>query len=64
MTAEQIIETARKYIGVKELPAGSNKVVFNTVYYNRVVSGAAYPWCCVFVWYVLDECKASELFYD
>lgn len=64
MTAEKIIDKAREYIGVKEVPAGSNKVIFNTVYYNRVVSGSAYPWCCVFVWYVFKECEASDLFYD
>ena len=64
MTAEKIIETARKYIGVKEMPAGSNKVIFNTEYYGRVVSGSAYPWCCAFVWYIFKEAGASDLFYD
>lgn len=48
-TAEKLLETARAELGVKELPAGSNQVKYNTWYYGRAVSGAAYPWCVVFV---------------
>ena len=48
-TAETLLETARRELGVKESPAGSNKVKYNTWYYGREVSGAAYPWCVVFV---------------
>ncbi len=63
MTAEKIIDIARKYIGVKENPPNSNNVIFNTKYYGHIVSGSAYPWCCVFVWFVFEESGASSLFY-
>lgn len=41
--------------GVVEMPSGSNKVKYNTAYYGREVSGSAYPWCMVFVWWVFKE---------
>lgn len=62
-TAEAIIEIASSQLGVKESPAGSNKVKYNTAYYGREVSGSAYPWCCVFVWWVFKRADVSELFY-
>lgn len=49
MTAKQIIDKAKAEIGVCESPANSNNVKYNTWYYGHPVSGAAYPWCCVFV---------------
>lgn len=63
MTAEKILEIARSQIGTKESPAGSNKVKYNTAYYEREVSGSNYAWCCAFVWWVFREARASELFY-
>lgn len=48
-TAEQILELARKELGERESPPYSNRVRYNTWYYGREVSGAAYPWCMVFV---------------
>ena len=63
-TAKQIMNKATSYIGVKESPANSNNVVFNTHYYGRAVSGASYPWCCAFVWDIFRMCGASNLFYD
>ena len=48
-TAEQVLELARKELGEKESPPNSNRVKYNTWYYGREVSGAAYPWCMVFV---------------
>ncbi len=62
-TAQDVLNVARKYIGVKENPAGSNNVVFNTLYYGREVSGNAYPWCCVFIWHIFNEAGASNLFF-
>jgi hypothetical protein len=49
------IKLASSQIGVKESPAGSNCVKFNTWYYGRVVSGAAYSWCACFVSWVLSH---------
>lgn len=63
MTAEKILEIARKEIGTKENPAGSNKVKYNTEYYGSAVAGSAYPWCVVFVWWVFRHAGASALFY-
>jgi len=63
MTADKVIAAAARYIGVKESPPNSNKVLFNTAYYGREVSGSAYPWCCAFLWFVFREAGASELFY-
>jgi hypothetical protein len=60
---EKIISTARQYVGIKESPANSNNVIFNTEYYGRAVSGASYPWCCVFMWYIFTQAGIPELFY-
>lgn len=58
MTAENILKIARGEIGVKEVPAGSNKVKYNTWYYGKEVSGSAYPWCMAFVQWVFDQAGA------
>ena len=63
MTAREIIEMAVSQIGIKEQPANSNNVKYNTEYYGRTVSGSDYPWCCAFVWWVFKHCNASNLFY-
>ena len=52
---EKVINIAKKYVGVCEDPPNSNKVVFNTKFYGREVSGANYPWCCAFIWYIHKE---------
>ena len=56
MTASKVIETALAEVGVKEYPPNSNKVKYNTEFYGRAVSGSQYPWCCAFVWWVLNKC--------
>ena len=61
-TANDIIKKAQKEIGVKENPAGSNKVKYNTDYYGRAVIGNAYPWCCTFIWWIFKTCGAANLF--
>ena len=63
-TAEQIMSKAISYLGVKEVPSGSNNVLFNTDYYGRAVSGYSYPWCCSFIWDIFRMCGASDLFYN
>lgn len=52
---EKVINVAKKYVGVCEDPPNSNRVVFNTKFYGREVSGANYPWCCAFIWYIHNE---------
>ena len=63
MTAEQIVDTARAQLGIREEPPNSNRVKFNTAFYGREVSGSAYPWCCAGVWWVFREAGAASLFY-
>lgn len=63
MTAEEILEIARREIGTKETPANSNRVKYNTAYYGKEVSGGKYNWCCAFVWWCFREAGASSLFY-
>ncbi len=63
MTAEKILEIARDQLGIKENPPNSNRCKFNTAYYGQEVSGSAYPWCAVFVWWCFRESGASGLFY-
>ena len=63
MTAEKILEIARKELGTKEFPPNSNRVKYNNAYYGREISGSNYAWCCVFVWWVFREAGAPELFY-
>lgn len=54
LTAAMAIAAARAELGTKESPANSNNVRYNTWYYGKAVYGAtAYPWCCVFVCWVL-----------
>lgn len=62
ITADMIVSKAKEFEGVKESPANSNNVIFNTHYYGKPVKGAAYPWCCAFVWDVFRLCGASRLF--
>lgn len=62
-TATNILNVARAEIGVKESPANSNHVKYNTDYYGRAVSGSNYAWCCAFVWWVFNRAGASSLFY-
>ena len=65
-TAKRILEVARSQLGVKESPANSNNVKYNTAYYGRAVhdtADAKYPWCMVFQWWVFREAGAPELFY-
>ena len=65
-TANEILAVAQKELGVKEFPANSNNVKYNTAYYGREVhdtASAKYPWCMVFQWWVFREAGVPELFY-
>lgn len=55
MTAEKVLAIARAELGTKESPAGSNNVKYNTWFYGREVSGAAFPWCMAFVQWVFVQ---------
>lgn len=55
MGAEKLLSVARSQLGVKESPANSNNVKYNTWYYGRSVYGSAYPWCMAFVQWCFNE---------
>ena len=61
ITAKKIVKRAAKEIGVKERPAKSNNVRYNTWYYGKEVSGSAYPWCCVFISWLFYIIGAANL---
>lgn len=57
---DAILARARAEIGVTEYPSGSNKVKYNTWYYDKEVSGSDYPWCAVWVcWVFLANTSGS-----
>lgn len=60
-TVQKVLATAAAEVGTMESPANSNNVKYNTWYYGRAVSGARYPWCAVWVWWVLAQCGGSKL---
>lgn len=61
--SEELLDLAREEIGTQEMPAGSNRVKYNTEYYGWEVSGRAYPWCCVFLWWLFRRAGAAGLFF-
>lgn len=65
-SADDIISLAVGEIGTTENPPGTNNVKYNTAYYGKPVSspgGAAYAWCCAFVWWLFRQAGAEDLFY-
>lgn len=50
-----VLMWAESQLGVIEFPVNSNKVKYNTWYYGKEVSGAAYPWCMAFVQWVFQR---------
>lgn len=64
--ASELLALARAELGVRESPAGSNNVKYNTAYYGREVRDTAeakYPWCVVFQWWLFRQDGAADLFY-
>lgn len=65
--ASDLLALARKELGVKESPANSNNVKYNTAYYGQEVwdgkAGGKYPWCMVFIWWLFHQAEADGLFY-
>ncbi len=55
-TAEKILELARKELGYKESPANSNKTKYGKWY---GLNGN--PWCMMFVMWLFNKAKASDL---
>jgi hypothetical protein len=61
--AEKILAVAAAEIGVKENPANSNRVKYNTEYYGNDIASSKRAWCCAFVWWVFKHADLSSLFY-
>lgn len=61
ISASNIISIAAGQIGTTEKPI--NKVKYNDWFYDREVSGTAYPWCMAFVMWVFFKAGASSLIY-
>lgn len=55
MEVGKFLDIVRSQIGIKENPSGSNKVLYNTWYYNEEVSGPHYAWCMVFCQWCYDR---------
>lgn len=58
MKINDIITKAHAEIGIKEEPANSNNVKYNTWFYGKAVSGSAYPWCCAFIAWLFKDNQA------
>ena len=55
-TAQSIIDKALSQVGYKEGSGNNNK--YGIAYgYNKV------SWCCIFIWWLFNQCGASDLFY-
>lgn len=63
MKSSEAVIYAINEIGIKEYPAGSNDVKYNTWYYGKPVMGNNYPWCCAFISWLFrndrDLCKRT-----
>ena len=53
--ANDVVNMALSQVGITEFPPNSNKVKYNTDYYGKPIGGSAYPWCCVFVWWIFNQ---------
>lgn len=60
-TAARLVQIAAGQVGVKESPANSNNVKYNTWFYGRAVYGSEFPWCCVFVCWCFNELAKEQV---
>ena len=58
--ARAIINVATSQLGVSE-GAAANDVKYNSAYYGYRVSGSAYEWSTVFVWWCFNQAGASSI---
>ena len=63
MSLSKVLATAVGELGCTEWPPGSNCIEYNTEYYGREVSGDAYKWCMVFLWWVFRKAGESAAFF-
>ena len=55
MKVEDAIRRAKTELGVTEYPANSNNVKYNVWFYGKMVQGAQFPWCAVFISYIFKD---------
>lgn len=55
MKVNDAIRLAKNEIGVTEYPANSNNVKYNIWFYGKMVQGAQFPWCAVFISYIFKD---------
>lgn len=63
MSLKTVIEIAKGELGKTEHPPGSNKVLYNTEYYGREVSGPEYKWCLVLLWWIFNRAGEGQAFF-
>lgn len=61
VTATQVLDLARKQIGVKA--TNYKKCKYNTWYYGAEVTGSRYDWCVTFIQWIFTQLKASSMLY-
>ena len=61
---DKIINLAKSECGTTEWPPNSNNVKYNTWFYKKEVSGAAYPWCAVFISWLFDQLPSKSVVND
>lgn len=61
-TAQDVLKICAKEVGVKESPANSNNVKYNTWFYGHKVSGSDYSWCAVYLDWCFEKAGAGKLF--
>lgn len=54
------LDKAITEIGTKENPFGTYCIKYNTWYYGQKVSGKAYPWCAVFIYWCYAKIGAKD----
>ena len=57
---DKLINLAKADCGPTEWPPNSNNVKYNTWFYKKNVSGAAYPWCAVFISWLFEQLNSNS----
>lgn len=59
-TASEFVKLFYSQIGVKEKPANSNNVKYNTEFYGWAVYGGSYAWCQVIHWWCARHAAGKD----
>ncbi len=61
-TAQDVLKVCASQVGIKESPANSNNVKYNTWFYGRNVYGTDYSWCSVYLIWCFNTAGAGDLY--